>query len=135
MNLKIGDRVQRKPGFSKGGLRGTVINILDWEDGHQEIGVRYDNGEEYNDGMYADRFILLDNETVSVVFNLLANLVLRFNKLVSVNSINTDKSAETTPVVVIGFGLTVIPVPAEIEVKLPDPPPLSAPPPRGKIIV
>ena len=80
-------------------------------------------------------FILLDNEAVSVVFNLLANLVVRFNKDVSVNSINTDKSAETTPVVVIGFGETVMPVPAEIDVRLPDPPPLPAPPPRGKITV
>ena len=79
-------------------------------------------------------FILLDNEAVSVVFSLVANLEVRFNKLVSVNSINTDKSAETTPVVVIGFGVTVIPVPPEIDVKLPDPLPLP-PPPRGKITV
>ena len=69
-----------------------------------------------------------------ILFCFVANLEVRFNKLVSVNSINTDKSAETTPVVVIGFGLTVIPVPAEIDVKLPDPLP-PPPPPRGKITV
>ena len=80
-------------------------------------------------------FILFDNDAVSAVFNLLANLEVRFNKLVSVNSIKTERSAETVPVVVIGFGLTIIPVPPEILVRLPDPPPLPEPPPRGKITV
>ena len=79
--------------------------------------------------------ILDDNEAVSVVFNLLANLEVRFNKDVSVNSIKTLRSAETVPVVVIGSGETRIPVPPDIDVKLPDPPPLPAPPPRGKITV
>ena len=80
-------------------------------------------------------FILFDNEAVSAAFNFVANLEVRFNKLVSVNSIKTLKSADTVPVVVIGLGLTVIPVPPEIEVRLPDPPPEPAPPPRGNITV
>jgi len=69
------------------------------------------------------------------VFCFVLNLEVRFNKLVSVNSIKTLRSAETVPVVVIGLGETRIPVPPEIEVNEPDPPPLPAPPPRGKITV
>ena len=72
---------------------------------------------------------------MSLIFNFVASLEVRLSKDVSVNSINTERSAETVPVVVIGSGETRIPVPPEIEVKLPDPPPLPAPPPRGKITV
>ena len=79
--------------------------------------------------------ILADNDAVSVVFSLLANLVGRLSKLVSVNSINTVKSADTVPVVVIGLGETVMPVPPDIEVKEPDPLPPPPPPPRGNITV
>ena len=55
------------------------------------------------------------------LFCFVANLVVRLSNVVSVSSINTERSADTVPVVVIGFGDTVMPVPAEIEVRLPDP--------------
>ncbi len=78
-------------------------------------------------------FILLDKDAVSDAFSF--KFIRLLNDAVSDNSINTVKSADTVPVVVIGFGLTVIPVPAEIDVKLPEPPPPPAPPPRGNITV
>ncbi len=52
---------------------------------------------------------------VSVILGcFVANLVVRLSKVVSVNSIITVRSAETVPVVVIGLGLTVMPVPPEM---------------------
>ena len=85
-------------------------------------------------------FIRFDNEVVSAVFNLLANLVVRFNEAVSDWVKRKDVSAEIVPVDVIGFGLAIIPVPCEIDVTLPDPPPPpplppEPPPPLGKITV
>ena len=51
---------------------------------------------------------------MSLIFNFVASLEVRFNKDVSVNSIKTLRSAETVPVVVIGSGETRMPVPPEI---------------------
>ena len=79
--------------------------------------------------------ILLDNETVSAGFNFAANLDVRFKLNVSLWVNRKVVSADTVPVVVIGFGLTVIPVPPDIDVNEPLPPPEPAPPPRGKITV
>ncbi len=60
-----------------------------------------------------------------ILFCFVANLVVRLSKVVSVSSIITVRSAETVPVVVIGLGDTIMPVPAVIEVRLPDPLPFA----------
>ncbi len=122
----------------------TLFDITNQGEKTRLINAGYDKGiyvnKEYK-GAVKQVFNLLDDEVptkvdaplvpvvVSVIlFCFVANLVVRFNNVVSVSSIITVRSAETVPVVVIGLGETTMPVPAVIEVRLPDPLPPPPPP-------